>query len=94
MLRGRQTNGSFLPERRTDFIFTVVAEETGFAGSVALLALLVGLCLTGMIEGLMPPTGIPLLLLSYGGSGLSVEVAAVGSLCSIARERGRRVVSP
>ena len=39
-LRGTQTNLQYVPEQRTDFIFTVVGEELGFAGSAALLALL------------------------------------------------------
>ena len=38
-LNGSQTNGGFVPERQTDFIFTVVAEESGFLGSSLLLAL-------------------------------------------------------
>jgi rod shape determining protein RodA len=39
-LRGTQTNLQYVPEQRTDFIFTVVGEELGFAGAAALLALL------------------------------------------------------
>jgi rod shape determining protein RodA len=39
-LRGTQTNLQYVPEQRTDFIFTVVGEEFGFVGSVVLLALL------------------------------------------------------
>jgi len=38
-LKGTQTNLNFVPAQRTDFIFTVVGEEFGFAGSVALLGL-------------------------------------------------------
>jgi len=37
-LDGSQTNGGFVPEQQTDFIFTVVGEESGFLGSGALLA--------------------------------------------------------
>ncbi len=36
-LKGTQTNLQYVPEQRTDFIFTVVGEELGFAGAVALL---------------------------------------------------------
>jgi rod shape determining protein RodA len=36
-LKGTQTNLQYVPEQRTDFIFTVVGEELGFTGSVALL---------------------------------------------------------
>jgi rod shape determining protein RodA len=39
-LRGSQTNLQYVPEQRTDFIFTVVGEELGFAGAAVLLALL------------------------------------------------------
>ena len=119
LLKGAQTNGSFVPEQRTDFIFTVVAEETGFVGSVVLLGLLSAICLgalriaarardrggqlfgtgvaiwfavqtfvnVGMTLGIMPVTGIPLPFISYGGSGLFVDVVAVGLLCSISREQ-------
>jgi rod shape determining protein RodA len=38
-LHGTQTNLDFVPEQHTDFIFTVVGEEFGFAGAVALLLL-------------------------------------------------------
>jgi rod shape determining protein RodA len=39
VFQGSQTNLSFVPEQHTDFIFTAVAEELGFAGAVTLLAL-------------------------------------------------------
>ena len=47
-LRGSQTNGRFVPEQQTDFAFTVVAEETGMAGSATVLALLCGLSLRAL----------------------------------------------
>ncbi len=37
--QGRQSNGKFIPEQHTDFIFTVVGEEGGFVSCVVLLAL-------------------------------------------------------
>jgi rod shape determining protein RodA len=37
--QGTQTNGAFVPAQRTDFIFTALAEQLGFAGSAAVLAL-------------------------------------------------------
>jgi rod shape determining protein RodA len=39
-LRGTQTNLQYVPEQKTDFIFTVVGEELGFAGAMLLLGLL------------------------------------------------------
>jgi rod shape determining protein RodA len=39
LLNANQTNLSYVPEQQTDFIFTVVGEELGFAGAVTLLAL-------------------------------------------------------
>ncbi len=44
-LEGTQTKGSFVPEQHTDFIFTTLAEEWGFVGSVAIIAIFVGLML-------------------------------------------------
>lgn len=44
-LEGTQTKGSFVPEQHTDFIFTTLAEEWGFIGCVAVIALFVGLML-------------------------------------------------
>ena len=44
LLRGPQTNGHFVPEQQTDFIFTVAGEELGFVGG-AVIILLVGLLL-------------------------------------------------
>jgi rod shape determining protein RodA len=47
-LRGSQTNLQYVPEQKTDFIFTVIGEELGFAGAMALLALLVLLLWRGL----------------------------------------------
>lgn len=47
-LDGTQTNGGFIPEQQTDFVFTVTAEESGFAGAGALLALIGVLCWRGL----------------------------------------------
>ena len=111
-LGGTQNMLSFLPERQTDFIFSVVAEEWGFIGCLIIIGLygliflrlfaIIGVCrdITGkllvtgavlllashiginmaMVLGLLPATGLPLPLLSYGGS-FTVTIFAVLGLC-------------
>jgi rod shape determining protein RodA len=118
-LQGTQTNLDFVPEQHTDFIFTVVGEEFGFAGAFTLLVLFgvliwrafriallskdpfgtyvaagIGSYLAiqmfvniGMTLGIMPITGIPLPFVSYGGSALLTNSAAVGLLLSIHMRR-------
>ncbi len=118
LLNGSQTNGGFVPEQPTDFVFTAIAEETGFVGAAVVLVLLAWLCVralriasaagdgeglllagglgvwfaiqtfinVGMAVGIMPVTGIPLPLISYGGSALCVDLVAVALLASIARQ--------
>ena len=44
-LEGTQTKGNFVPEQHTDYIFTTVGEEWGFAGSVVIVLLFAGLIL-------------------------------------------------
>jgi cell division protein FtsW len=44
----------------------------------------------GAVTGLLPITGIPLPLVSFGGSSLVVSLAAVGILISISRGKERR----
>jgi rod shape determining protein RodA len=118
-LRGTQTNLDFVPEQHTDFIFTVVGEEFGFAGAFTLLVMFavliwrafriallskdpfgtyvaagIGSYLAiqafvniGMTLGIMPITGIPLPFVSYGGSALLTNSAAVGLLLNIHMRR-------
>lgn len=115
LFRGTQKKLRFVPERHTDFIFTVVGEELGFAGSALVLFLYwllltrgLSVCLTcedltgqlmavgvvamftfhtvvnvGMTLGIMPVTGVPLPLLSFGGSSMVANAMAVGLLISI-----------
>lgn len=109
-LNGSQGQLNFLPEKHTDFIFTMVAEEFGFAGSVALIlayglliAYAVGIALRckstfgtllsigvaalvlihllinmAMVMGMLPVVGVPLPLLSYGGTMMMTILAAFG----------------
>jgi rod shape determining protein RodA len=112
---GSQGQLNFLPDRHTDFIFSVLAEETGFAGAASAL-LLYGILLyscvqtaraardrlglficmgvatllgsqiiinIGVILGLMPTAGIPLPLMSYGGSSMVTSVAALGLVLNV-----------
>jgi rod shape determining protein RodA len=109
-MQGSQSRLNFLPERHTDFVFTSLAEDFGFVGAAALLAvlaLIVVFCMVsamanrdrfgalvtggvatmffllfavnmGMVMGMMPVVGVPLPLVSYGGSALLVLLAAFG----------------
>ena len=118
-LLGTQTRLDFLPEKHTDFIFAVLAEEWGFVGAVALLALYggllvrllvvaanarerFGLLLTvgvvgivfwqlvinlGMNVGLLPVVGVPLPLLSYGGSSLVTVMLGLGLALNVSTRR-------
>jgi rod shape determining protein RodA len=118
-LAGTQTNLDFVPEQHTDFIFTVVGEEFGFAGSAVVLTLFAILIWRairisylskdpfgtyvaagiasmfaiqmfvniGMVIGIMPITGIPLPLVSYGGTSMIANLAAAGLLLSIHMRR-------
>ncbi|MBS1261198.1 MAG: Peptidoglycan glycosyltransferase MrdB [Calditrichaeota bacterium] len=118
-LEGSQTQGGFLPEQHTDFIFSVVGEEFGFVGTALAMVLfwtliirlfwlarrvespfsrlvLVGvasmfgfqvLVNVGMATGMMPVTGLPLPLFSYGGSSMIISLLALGLACGMASRR-------
>lgn len=119
LFQGTQNNSALVPEQQTDFIFTVVAEETGFVGGALLLGL-VGLLLlrvlrigqmaddrfgmllsagvfsmlafqvfqsVGMSTGIMPITGIPFPLVSYGGSSMLTTCLALGFVQSVHMRR-------
>ncbi|PTD95815.1 rod shape-determining protein RodA [Pseudothauera lacus] len=55
-MEGTQTHLSFIPERHTDFIFSVLAEEFGLVGTLALLAVYVLLLVRGFVIALRAPT--------------------------------------
>ena len=101
-MKGSQSQQSFLPEKQTDFIFTMLGEEFGFIGAfflmamysviIILLFLAAKMCRNrfgqlicfgfmlnffiyyfiniSMVLGLMPTVGVPLPLMSFGGSSL------------------------
>ena len=119
LYEGTQTKLGFVPEQQTDFIFTVVGEELGFAGSATLLVLygviiwriwrtallakdifgtlvcagVLAMLLfqvfenLGMSMGIMPITGLPLPLLSYGGSSMLTTWAALGLVLNVHMRR-------
>jgi len=118
-LNGTQSQLDFLPERSTDFIFAVFAEEFGLIGVLLLLTLYLyiifrgltiayqaqdvftrllagSLTLTffvyilvniGMVSGLLPVVGVPLPLISYGGTSMVTLMAAFGLIMSIQTHR-------
>ncbi|MBU6497634.1 MAG: rod shape-determining protein RodA [Rhodospirillales bacterium] len=114
-LHGTQGHLNFLPEKQTDFIFTMLAEEFGLVGSLAVLGLL-ALIITGgmliglrcrhqygrlvalgisanffmyvfvniaMVMGVIPVGGVPLPLVSYGGSAMVMVMMGFGVLMSV-----------
>lgn len=118
-LSGTQNQLSFLPERHTDFIFSVIGEEWGFAGALILLLLyfwlmrkmvqvieqtydpygkLLATGITtllavhvlvniGMTSGIMPVVGLPLPLVSYGGSNMLTFMIGLGLIVNIQMRR-------
>jgi rod shape determining protein RodA len=114
-LRGTQKGLAFLPERHTDFIFSVIGEELGFLLAVLLLGLFLVIILraielateaekpfrsylaagvatyflfhvvvnVSITTGLLPVTGLPLPLISYGGSNLLVSSLLLGLLLNV-----------
>ncbi len=117
--QGTQSQMAFLPERHTDFIFAVIAEERGFIGSSLLVILYVSLLLVGveaaksakdkmgalmaggivsmlalyvcinigMAVGILPVVGVPLPLVSYGGTSIITTFLAIGLLLNIRSRR-------
>jgi rod shape determining protein RodA len=128
-MQGTQSHLNFLPEKQTDFIFTMLAEEWGMIGGIVLVALyslilvygyamslksrnqfgrLTGLGLTttfflyvfiniAMVMGLVPVVGVPLPLISYGGTAMLTLLFGFGLVLSVYIHRdvhiGRRGAS-
>ena len=94
-LAGTQNQLNFLPERHTDFIFSVVGEEWGFFGTTACLALFAFLFYRGFRladqthdpYGRLLMVGLPLPFMSYGGSWLMTCLIGVGIILSVAARR-------
>ena len=115
-IQGTQSQLNFLPEKHTDFIFTVIAEELGLIGGLSLLGLyfillsyamivsvsvksqfgrllILGMVITfflylfiniAMVMGLVPVVGVPLPLVSYGGSAMLTLMVGFGFILSTA----------
>src|SRR5713226_5819076 len=122
-LLGTQSHLSFLPEKQTDFIFTMIAEEFGLVGGLTLLALytlvvgyafaialrsrsqfgrLLGLGIAvnfflyafinmAMVMGLIPVVGVPLPLISYGGTAMVTMMLGFGLLMNVGIHREVRI---
>ena len=114
-MEGAQKELDYIPEQHTDFIFTIIAEEFGFFGSLAVLfawgiALVQGMNIAGtsrsafgglaaagfvstlllyvlinigMVIGLLPVVGIPLPLISYGGTVIVTVMVGFGLLMAV-----------
>lgn len=117
--KGTQSQLEFLPERHTDFIYSVLSEEHGFVGSITTIGLFcilfflvlriayqardkfgaliaVGVLSyifwhmfvnVGMVVGLLPIVGVPLPLLSYGGSSMLTTMLGLGLISSVSFRR-------
>ena len=113
-MNGTQRQLEYVPENRTDFIFTVIGEEFGLIGSLLTMGLyiaVISLCLwlslqckhifsrllilgltttftlyifinLGMVMGLAPVVGVPLPLISYGGTVILTVMAGFGLVLS------------
>jgi rod shape determining protein RodA len=122
-MHSTQAQLNFLPEKHTDFIFTMFAEEMGFIGALSLLALYLlvllfitymalrcrstfprlvaagmGLCLftyvfinIAMVTGLVPVVGVPLPLVSYGGTSMLTMMAGLGFVLNAHVNRATRI---
>ena len=118
-MQGTQTHLEFIPERTTDFIFSVYSEEFGLVGNLVLSALYLALVLRGlviagnapslfarlvagavsmmlfmyafvnmgMVSGILPVVGVPLPLMSYGGTAMVTLGIGLGMLHSIQNNR-------
>ena len=114
-MNGTEGQLHYLPEKQTDFIFTVLAEEFGFIGALAVLFVLGAIVLGGfvialgcrnpfgrlvavgittnyflyvfvniaMVTGAIPVGGVPLPLVSHGGSALFTVMFGFGLLLSV-----------
>ncbi len=120
---GTQSHLNFLPEKHTDFIFTMLAEELGLVGGLTLLGLYFMVLMFGisvglqtrnqfgrllamgitvnfflyifiniaMVMGLLPVVGVPLPLVSYGGTAMLTLMLGFGLLMSVYIHRNQEI---
>ncbi|MFA5592603.1 MAG: rod shape-determining protein RodA [Micavibrio sp.] len=113
-LKGTQSHLNFLPEKQTDFIFTLWVEEWGFFGGMFILGLVAIILAYGawismrcrhgfgqilafgltinfflycfvniaMVMGLLPVVGVPLPMISYGGTAMMAALIGFGLMMS------------
>jgi rod shape determining protein RodA len=62
LFRGTQTNGQFVPEQQTDFVFTVIGEELGLVGGLLVIALFAVLLWRGCVIARQATETFPMLL--------------------------------
>lgn len=114
-MESTQSRLNFLPEKQTDFIFTLIAEEFGFLGAAGLILLFLSIIIycfyigmisnnyfgkilatglgvnfalyvfinIGMVTGLLPVVGVPLPLVSYGGTAMMTLFFGFGLVQSV-----------
>lgn len=122
-MEGTQSHLNFLPEKHTDFIFTMLAEELGLVGGLTLLGLYFMVLMFGisvglqtrnqfgrllamgitvnfflyifiniaMVMGLVPVVGVPLPLVSYGGTAMLTLMFGFGLLMSVYIHRNQEI---
>ncbi len=123
LFNGTQSQLNFLPEKHTDFIFTMLAEELGLIGALGLVLLYCFIVLYGvgvasrsgsqfgrllalgivstfflyvfsniaMVTGLIPVVGLPLPLVSFGGTAMVTLMMAFGLLANVHVHRDTEV---
>lgn len=114
-MHGTQAHLDFLPEKQTDFIYTIIGEEFGLVGTLAVLGLLCLIILgamliaircrhqfgrlvalgigcnfflyvfvnIAMVTGAIPVGGVPMPLVSHGGTALMTVMLGFGILMSV-----------
>ncbi len=119
-LKGTQSHLNFLPEKQTDFIFTLWVEEWGFFGGMFILSLVALILAYGawiamrcrhafgrllafglmvnfsiycfvniaMVMGLIPVVGVPLPMVSYGGTAMMSVIIGFGLMicCNVHKD--------